>query len=614
MITRWKTISGMLEERCRLTPDAAAFFALDNDNCWQSISWSEFTKNVNQVSAALLAAGVERGGCIGIMAPTSLNWEYAQMGALAVAATVAGIDQNYPLDQFDLVLRPLNLSVLFVQDHATLLKIPTDLRERIKLIVLFEGVPQSNCEQNINNILAIKSVHQHVDVQAMPEPQDAAVIVFSSGTTGIPKAIVYTHEQVLTAVTAILKVFDDFNEETVLLCWLPLANLFQRVVNFCAIGIGARSYMLSDPRGLMNYISHVNPHLLIGVPKVFSRIQLGIMSRIKESAWLVRFLLHSAFKLGHEYALAKLSSRRVGIINIILWSLADKFILSRLRAVFGFRLKYVISGSAPMPLWLLEWYEGIGLPVFEAYGVSENIVPIAMNTLLIRKIGTVGKPLFPNQVKLAADGEIMVRGPGVFGGYWDDLDRGAERFSADGYWCTSDLGYFDEGGFLSLTGRKSDIFKTPEGKWVSPAQIEGQFQQIDYVEQCIVFQLDSGGVAAILSIDKERYLKKINSCAEKVVFDQQEGMDMRSRILQTDFEVVLQHLPKYQHPVGIIVTYVRFTVEAGELTTNMKLRRGAIINHFSLYINQLEAEFTEMLKCKQTRNVNTVVSPILLFV
>ncbi len=601
MITCKKTIPSLLGERCRLSPKAPAFFTLDQDKCWRPINWSEFSINVNRVSAALLEAGIRKDDRVGIMAPTSLNWEYAQMGALSIAATVAGIDQNYPADQLNHVLKHLNPSILFVQDRVTLSKIPTALCEQIKLIILFEGSPQTEREQNMERILKLDEMTEYRNNYIVPEPQDAAVIVFSSGTTGMPKAILYSHVQILITIEVILNTFNDLKEGSVFLCWLPLANLFQRVVNFWAIGMGATSYILSDPRDLMNKVRFVNPHILIGVPKLFNRIQVEIDGQIKESVWPVRYFARWALRIGREYALAKLSSRRMGIVATTIWSLADKLVISRLRVVFGSRLRYFISGSAAMPMRLLEWFEGIGLPVLEAYGISENIIPIAINRPGHRKLGTVGKPLFPNDVRLAEDGEVLVRGPGVCSGYWGAYNHSFERFSADGYWCTNDLGYFDEDGFLSLAGRKSDVFKTPEGKWVSPMRIEEQFQRIDYVEQCIVFQLDSGRVAAILSVDKEKCLKEINSFCEKRAFGQENDLNIRSRMLQANFEATLQQLPKYQRPIGIIVTFEHFTVEGGELTTNMKLRRGTIIDNFLLYIRQLEADL-RMLNSKQAKS------------
>lgn len=593
------TITDLLIARCTSTPHTTAFLNLDQEKCWQKHSWSQFEKNVSRVSSALIAAGIKKGDRIGILAPTSLNWEYAQMGAFAAGATVAGIDHNNPTDQLEHIFSILNLSVLFVQDQTTLAKISPKLSIQIKLIVLFEGNPQHTHERTMSEIFAASEVSECRKESARPAPQDAAVIVFTSGTTDFSKAIIYTHEQVLIAIDTILCVFNDLEAEMTLLCWLPLANLFQRIINFCAISIGASSYLLNDPRDLMNYLGKINPQILIGVPKVFERIHNGIMDRIEKEIWLTRKLIYWGLRVGYKQALIKPFSSKPGLVDTLLWHFADKMILRRLRGIFGLRIRYFVSGSAAMPMWLLEWYESIGLPVLEAYGISENIVPNAINKQETRKLGTVGKPLTPNEIIIALDKEILVRGPGVFHGYWgSDSDSDLERFTTDGYWRTGDLGLIDKEGFLSVTGRKNEAFKTPGGKWVIPTKIETQLQRITYIEQGIIFPLDSGKTAAILSLVELKH--EINN-------------DLSDKI-HADLEAALNIFPVYQRPIGIIVTMRQFSISSGELTANLKLRRKTVIDNFTPYLKQLEGEIMKSLKHSQPTSRDTIIKPIILFI
>ncbi|SER34415.1 long-chain acyl-CoA synthetase [Nitrosomonas sp. Nm51] len=607
-----RTVTGLLEDRCSLTPDASAYFTLHQDQSWKPVKWSEFKENVDRVRTALIEAGVDKGDKIAIMAQTSLYWEYAQMGALSAAASVAGVDQNYTADQLDHILSNLEPSILFVQDRETLLKIPAPLREQLRLIIFFDGNPQVAREHSMKDILMRASQCRHN--LAAPDPEDTAITVFSSGTTGMPKAIQYSHEQVFITVEIISKKFSDLKEGSVFLCWLPLANLFQRVVNFWAIRIGATSYILSEPRELMKQIGFVNPHILIGVPKVFNRIQTGIENKIEAYVKPVRNIVKWALQAGRDYALADPPSRQNRFVTTATRNVADKLILARLRRVFGTQLRYFISGSAAMPVWLLEWFESIGIPVLEAYGVSENIIPIAINTPEERKLGTVGRPLSPNDVKLAQDGEILVRGPGVFNGYQIRSGHDSGRFTADKFWCTNDLGFFDDDGFLVHTGRKSDVFKSPEGKWISPARIEQQFQAIDYIEQCIVFQLNSGKIAAILSIEGSKYSEAIKSSyIRNEIENYEKDLGFRNRFFQTECSNVLKRLPKTQRPIGFIITFECFTIERGELTVNMKLRRDAIKKNFALYISRLETDFIRLQNSQQIQLNDTFV-PLLLFI
>jgi long-chain acyl-CoA synthetase len=584
------TIPGLLDARCAADPTKPAFFTLDRNKRWQPVTWTEFLQKVRRISAALIGAGIEKGDHIAILAPTSLNWEYAQMGGLAASALIAGIDPAYPPGQLDEVIKFFAPSVLFVQDRATLERISRSTRDQIRLIVLFDGVSHGLAELSIHDMLA-------TDVEADfgrdcegPLPHDAAVMVFSSGTTGSPKAIVFSHEQVLTAIDAILEAFDDINEASVLLCWLPLANLFQRVINFCAISRGATSYILENPRELMHYIGSVEPHLLIGVPRVFERMQRGIIEQIEKLSPPVRYLAYWALRRGQEHVQGKWPGTAKRGVSFGYW-VADRLILKRLRAIFGKRLRYFVSGSAPMPLWLLDWFEAIGLPVIEAYGVSENIVPMAANRPSLRKPGTVGKALPPNQIRLAQDGEILVRGSGVFKGYWNDTDLSAGRFTTDGYWRTGDLGRLDEEGFISLLGRASEVFKTPEGKWISPARIEEHLRHAVYIEHAVVFQLGSGAIASILSINKTKLLDQASIQFKREVSLNEECF--QREFIKENLTALMKELPSYQRISGALVTFQEFSIAGGELTPNLKLRRMPLIERYANNLDRLKITIDE---------------------
>jgi len=579
------TILDLLRVRSAATPAATAFQVLVQNKSWQPTNWEQFVQAAGRVGARLTDFGVRKGDHVGIMAATSLDWEYAQMGALFAGAVVAGIDPEYPADQLNHVIENLGLSVLFVQNRSVFAKIPLELRQQISVFIFFEGESQQKNEFSMINLL----VEQETDTSiCLPDvlPQDEAVIVFSSGTTGMPKAIIFTHEQVIMAVEAIMRGFNDLSSQTILLCWLPLSNLFQRIVNFCAIKIGASSYILSDPRDLMRYVKQVNPDVLIGVPKVLERVHSGVVDHIEGRVWPLRMLARWAIRIGYKRAAAR-SDRgdSFGLMNKLLWKQAENMFLRRLRMVFGSRVRYLVSGSAAMPVWLLRWFDAIGLPVYEVYGISENVIPVAVNSSGSRKLGAVGKPLLPNEIKLTMDGEILVRGPGVFKGYQDRKEESNLRFSPDGYWHTGDLGELDTAGFLSIVGRKSDVFKTSAGKWIAPVRIEERLGRIAYVEQSVVFQYESGKIVAVIVVDLEKCAQKTSAVRYSEVSLHMENMAKNKlhQILETDINAELEDLPLYQRPVYVAVTDKFFTVSGGELTVNMKVRRSIVAQRFSAY-------------------------------
>jgi long-chain acyl-CoA synthetase len=277
----------------------------------------------------------------------------------------------------------------------------------------------------------------------------------------------------------------------------------------------------------------------------------------------------------------------------ISWRIADALVLKRIRASFGVNIRYFVSGSAPMPLWLLRWFDAIGLPVLEAYGVSEDIVPISVNRYAARKLGSVGRPLPGQELRLADDGEILVRGPGVARrASHDDRDRASpsERDAGSRFLATGDLGRFDEEGFLHITGRKSDVFKTSTGKWVAPAELEGRLARLPYVEHAVVLGAGRSGIIGVLCLAAGG---SDPSSPAKPASTQRNGRTSVTplrRQMELDVTSVLADLPSHQQLAGLLLLPPgTFSVKGGELTTNLKLRRKCVAEKYAPAIDQLGA-------------------------
>jgi long-chain acyl-CoA synthetase len=258
-------------------------------------------------------------------------------------------------------------------------------------------------------------------------------------------------------------------------------------------------------------------------------------------------------------------------------AIADALVLRRLQSLMGPDLKFMVSGSAPMPQWLLEKLHGLGWLVLEAYGISECVVPIANNTLEAYRFGSVGRPLPEQEIKIAEDGELLARGPGVFNGYYGmpDIDT---PLDANGYLHTGDYARLDEEGFLWLTGRKSEVFKTSTGRRVAPAPIESSIKQLAYVEHAVLFGRNRPVPVALLSIDARVLPGSPTATPLPDALLLAIGRDIATACIQ---------LPSYQRPAGALVTLRSFSIAAGELTSNLKLKRHAIEDKYSTEINAL---------------------------
>lgn len=572
-----ETIPELLASRVRATPDQPAFFMLQ-ERAWRPITWSAFAGRVEQLATALHQAGFGRGTRAAIVARTCIEWEAAQMAALRVGATVIGVDPSYPSETLAQVLESTRPELLFVEDTATLARLPGSAREGVRLAVRMRGeaLDGPSTAPRLADLLE-RGRSAGGALPPAPAPGDTAIVVFSSGTTGSPKAIAYTHRQVLLAVGAIVDAFPDIGAGSRLACWLPLANLFQRIINLCGVARGAVSYVIEDPREIVTHLPAVSPHVFIGVPRFFEKVCSGIEDRVATAPAPARALARWALGVGQRGATVRPDNRsglrrartgRTLITDGAIWWLADRLVLRRLRAVCGGNVRYLISGSAPMPQPLLEWFEAIGLPVCEAYGVSENILPVAMNRPGARRLGTVGKPMPGNDVKLGPDGEVLVRGAGVFSGY---LGANLPRLDAQGFWATGDIGELTPDGYLRLQGRKSDGFKTAGGRWMVPGDVEARLRQVPYVEHAVLVPSSAGVLVAILDIDLPRF--RGESLSRELTLEE------RARIAR-DAGAALAAVPAYSRPGALLVVTTAFSIAGGELTTNLKPRRGFIADKF----------------------------------
>lgn len=569
-----QNIPEMLKIRAETTPDRHAHFILNNSGKWEKTSWKSFFESVSAIAAGLQTAGIQPGDNVGIMAPTSQLWEFVQMAVLMSGAVVVGIDPDEIQENINHIAKTANLTGIIVEHPGLMEKLNPEQRAGLKVKICMDREDILKENYGCLNLTDIEEVGAPSRIRV--EPNALATIIFTSGTTGEPKGIVYRHEQVIVACRSILNGFDDMDEDCNFPCWLPLSNLFQRMINCCAIDLGATTYFVDDPKKVINLLPRINPHFFIGVPRIFEKIYEAIDAQIrKKPLWLQKFIC-LAIKAGDEYASAIRRNESVSFFVRKKYELMDRLILKQIRSFLGSNMKYFISGSAPMPTWLLEKYHALGILVLEAYGISENIIPNAMNTPQEYRFGSVGKPLPENELQILEDGELLVRGIGLFDGYYGDLS-GKALFTPTGYFPTGDYVALDADGYLSVTGRKSEVFKTSTGRKIAPTSIEERLRQSRYVEHAVVFGAGKKFIIALVAISKEVLKQSFGSADE-------EGL---LAFLATDLSRVLAPLPGFQRPAGILMTDYQFSLESKELTSNFKLKRKNIETRFQSQMDEL---------------------------
>ncbi len=601
-----KTIPEFLRGRVRESPHAVATCHYVEGKGWVSTIWADYFEEVQQIASALKRYGVEKEDRLGIMIPTCREWDLIEKAALMLGAVVVGIEPHASVEHKELIIRHTGASALFVNEPGQLKVLSEETVRAHKLIVALEGCSGDDPIR----VTAWQDLRADTaDIQDFakegPAGSDPATIIYTSGTTGTPKGILYTHEQLMAACRSLLEVFRTFGENGRVICWLPLVNLFQRMLNLWAVGTASGIYFVEDPRQVFDHIQSIEPLLFAGVPRFYEKLYGSIQARIDSMRVWQKQLVLAAIGIAERCARFRRKHQAPPLWLRALYPAADALVLAKLRNVMGAKIKYMITGSAPCPVEILEFFDAIGLPLLEAYGMSENIVPIAANRLEDYRLGSVGKPLALNEVKIAEDGELLVKGPGLFSGYYGS-EHPREGFTPDGFYPTGDFGYFDEGGYLYLRGRKSEIIKTSTGRRLSLVGVESALRQIPFVDHVAVIGSGRKALIAILTLDQER-LGDLETGAQGS--GQGLSPQLRERLTK---EILLkeQNLAPYERISGCILYREPFTVSGGELTPNLKLRRAVIETKHTEEINRLYKELDRIGKPESA--ISTEVKPLIL--
>jgi long-chain acyl-CoA synthetase len=552
------TLPVLLEQRAAASPEATAYQLDDGQGGWQAVSWGEFAHRVHRLAMSLHAAGLRHGDRFAIVAPVSLQWELVHHAVLSLGAVVVGLDAHDLPKRIAAMAAKAGVAAFAITDTQCLAAMDAADWQRTRFVLALELSLQLPEGVRLLDWDDMASLAPKSTTAALPpvQPEDFATIIFTSGTTGEPKGIAYRHRQVCLAVDAICDAFPFAGPGTRMLCWLPLSNLFQRIVNLAAMTSGATTYLWADPRRVMEALPRVEPDIFIGVPRFLEKLYEGIRGRIASQGRAAGALAEWAWQVGRSASLRLLAAEPLGLWLRMQHVLADRLVLRRIRSVMGQRLRCMVTGSAPAPKHLLEEFHALGWLVLEAYGMSENVVPMAMNRIDGYRLGTVGRPVAGNEIRLGDDGSVRVRGLGVFEGYWGESNTATRE--ADGFFITSDLGARDADGFLTLTGRIGEFIKTSTGRRIAPAPIEAALRSVPGVDQAVLFG-DGRKIPVAL-------------CAMAVPVRDVEAAER----LRKNFAAALSVFHESDRPGGVAILERPLTVDTNEMTPNLKVRRRTV--------------------------------------
>ena len=568
------------------------------DGRWVSISADEMLRRARHIAAALHSLGVTRGDRVAILSESRPEWTLTDAGCLFAAAIDVPIYPTLTPPQVRYILKDSGARVLAIQNEEKFLQVREILAEcpAIEHLVFFEkpsgdearGISLAELEK-LGETLE-EAEPEVVDTLARPiKPDDLATIIYTSGTTGEPKGVMLTHANLVS------NLIDSsghlsFARDDSALSVLPLSHVLERVAMYMYLYHGMAVYFGESLEAIGPNLREVKPTIFVGVPRIFEKIFARVKERTAEKGRLNVALLNWAVAVGKEYARLFTRHQKVPAWLAFKRKVADKLVFSKMREALGGRIRLLVSGGAALPEELALIYIGAGLPIVQGYGLTETSPVITAGVFEDNRVGTVGKPIRNVAVRIASDGEIETRGPNVMRGYYNKPEETRAVFTDDGWFKTGDIGAIDDDGFLRITDRKKELFKTSGGKYIAPQPIEQMIKGSRFVNQALLVGNGRKFPAALIVPDWEL----VESYAQlKGIKGSHAELCRHPRIVdlfERQIAGLTTELAQYERVKKVALLENELTIEGGELTPTLKVKRRVVDEKYRDVIDALYAE------------------------
>jgi long-chain acyl-CoA synthetase len=579
-------------------------FLRKTEGRYQGISSERAVEMTAALAAALSRREISRGDRVAILGENRLEWALTDYAAMGLRAVVVPIYPTLLESDVEFILRDSEARVIVLSTAAQLTKVLT-VRNRLpeleRIIIMDEGPSNSEeveswhqiVEHELKNGSDLVARFERTALQAKAD--DTATIVYTSGTTGQAKGVLLTHWNISSNVQASLKVF-PLSHKDVAISFLPLSHIFERMLDYAYLSRGVSIAYAESLDTLPKNLLEVRPTIVAVVPRVLEKILEKVMEKVRQAPGSRQRLFHWAIEIGKQYSGYTLDGRTAPAALRAKHALADALVFKKIRAGVGGRLEMIISGAAPLSREVANFFHAFGLPVYEGYGLTETSPVIAVNYPGAVKLGTVGHVIPGVEVRLGdeftdaggvAGREVLVRGPNVTAGYYRPGGEDQEAFR-DGWFYTGDLGTMDSEGFLSVTGRRKNLFKTSGGKYIAPEKVENVFQGHPYVAQMVVFGDGRHFVSALIVPDFTRLERYAHECG--IPFRTREELVSDPRIqefMQEQVDQATAQLPKYEriHQIGLLAN--EFTIASAELSPTQKIKRRVVEENYRELIEEI---------------------------
>jgi long-chain acyl-CoA synthetase len=567
---------------------------------WQEISWGEYGLHTRNAALGLMALGLQPGDRVAIISENNPEWLYSDMGTLAAGGVTVGIYPTDSANQVEYVLNHSGAAFYIAEDEEQLDKV-LEVRHKIpclqKIIILdMEGLRHFSdpMVMSFDQLLELGKQLDQQDPQLFmrrlqgPQPEDLAILIYTSGTTGPPKGAMISHRNIINTMEMQNEVNPgDENDEV--LSFLPLCHIAQRTVSvFNPLLAGYKINFVEEMDTIPENMREVSPTIFFAVPRIWEKFYSGLILAMKDATALEKWAFRRALAVGQKVSDFRLQGYEPSILLKGLFKLADWTVMKNLKKSLGLnRARYCLSGAAPISPDLLKFYHSLGLDIREVYGQTENCGPTSIHYENEVRFGTVGKPLPRAEIRIAEDGEILLKGPHVFMGYFNDPEKTRETI-VDGWLYTGDVGRIDEHGHLIITDRKKDIIITAGGKNITPSEIENQLKFSPYINDAVVIGDGRKYLTALIMIDDENVMKFAQD--NRVPFTTYASLTKANEIIEL-IEKEVDEVNKKFARVETIKKFrlidIQLTTDDEEITPTMKLKRKFVNEKFKDVINSM---------------------------
>ena len=596
---RAPNVARLFLERVQQTPGRPAYRFPDGEG-WTAVTWAQTGDRVREVAAGLVALGVEAGQRVAIASGTRYEWIVADLAIMCAGAATTTVYPSSMSSDVAFILADSESRVVFAEDDSQIAKL-TEVRSEIPLVsavVTFDGKTDGEWVLSLDDVAArgrelLSSSPSVIDDRvAAIEPESLATLIYTSGTTGRPKGVRLRHSSWTYEGAAVASEPGLLSVDDLQYLWLPLAHSFGKVLLSTQFAVGFETAVDGRIDKIIENLAIVKPTFMGAAPRIFEKAYNRITTMTADEGGLKKKIFDWAFKVGLDVKAREFDGRSIPLPLKVQYGLANKLVFSKIQERFGGRVRFFISGAAALNGEIARWFDAAGILILEGYGLTETSAGSSVNRPTRNKFGTIGIPFEGTEFRIAKDGELLIKGPGVMDGYHNLDEATAETLDPEGWLHTGDIAEMDSEGFTKITDRKKDLFKTSGGKYVAPSQIESQFKALcPYVGQVLVHGNQRNFVSALVTLDPEAIAgwAKSQSGLENAAYEEIVASEQAKKMIDGYVSDLNSKLNRWETVKRFVILDHDLSVESGEMTPSLKVKRKVVEDNHRAQLDELYA-------------------------